>query len=213
MEAFEIVQIILGGLTLLVTGLVPAMIYWLQKKHEKEIDAIRIEQKQKELFDKANEFLIDHENERDYLPWCTIASALHRQEHHTRKIYTDFCRCPAELQKEIIKQAGFPEITIDGNNWVDKGLESIKEYIENNHLGMDLLYEGTKYFYRGFERYRREVWTKTPSIFDPIKKETVVTKAFGQNKIDLIEYFDEYLWFRSNDKECAEQPIPPMIMQ
>ena len=209
MKAFEIVQIILGGLTLL-AGFVPIIIHCLQKKHEKEIDAIRIEQKQKELSEKANEFLIDHENERDYLPWCTIASALHRREHHTRKIYTDFCRCPDELQKEIIKLAGFPEIKIEGNHWVNKSLESIREYIKNNHLGMDLLYDGAKYFHRGFERYRKEVWTKTPSVFDPIEKDTALMKAFGRDKIDLIEYIDEYLWFRSNDKECAKQPMPPI---
>ena len=210
MTVFEIVQITLGSLALLATSIVPIMIFWLQKKHEKEIDAIRNEQKQKEISEKANEFLIDHEDERDYLPWCTIASALHRQEHHTRKIYTDFCRCTAELQKEIIKQAGFPEITIEGNNWVDKGLEGIKVFIKNNHLGMDLLYDGAKYYHRGFERYRKEVWTGTPRVFDPIEKDTALMKTFGQNKINLIEYIDEYLWFRSDGKECVEQPIPPI---
>lgn len=212
MTPAEIVQIIIGVLTLIVTALVPIMIYWLQKRHEKEIDDIRKEQIAKELANKANEFLIDHESERDYLPWCVIASALHRHEHHTRKIYTDYCRCDIELQKEILKQAGFTVEIIEGDEWVDKAFDHIREYITSNDLGRDWLYDGAKYFHRGFEYYREEEWENTPQIFDPIINKDTFRSAFGINKIDIGSYIDEYLWQKRNtdNQEETEAPIPPI---
>ena len=135
MTTADIIQIIIGGLTLLVTALVPIMIYWLQKRHEKEIEKLSKQQNVKALSDKANEFLIDHEEERDYLPWCTIASALHRHEHHCRKIYTDFCKCPVELQNEILKQAGFTIVTITDRKWIYDSFDRIRQFIKDNNLG------------------------------------------------------------------------------
>lgn len=212
MTPAEIVQIIIGVLTLIVTAFVPVMIYWLQKRHEKEIDDVRKEQAAKELANKANEFLIDHENERDYLPRCVIAAALHRHEHHTRKIYMDYCRCDIELQKEILKQAGFTVESIEGDKWVGKAFDHIREYIKAHCLGRDWLYDGAKYFHRGFERYREEKWEDTPQVFEPVIKNNTVRTAFGTNKIDIGSYIDEYLWQKAHaeNPSRAENLIPPI---
>lgn len=212
MTPAEIVQIIIGSLTLIVTAFVPVMIYWLQKRHEKEIDDVRKEQTAKELANKANEFLIDHESECDYLPWCVMAAALHRHEHHTRKIYTDYCRCDIELQKEILKQAGFTVESIEDDTWVDKAFDHIREYIKTNALGRDWLYDGAKYFHRGFERYREEKWEDTPQVFEPVIKNNTVRTAFGINKIDIGSYIDEYLWQKAHTENPsdAENLISPI---
>lgn len=212
MTPAEIVQIIIGSLTLIVTAFVPIMIYWLQKRHEKEIDDVRKEQTAKILANKANEFLIDHESDRDYLPWCVIASALHRHEQHTRTIYTDYCRCDIELQKEILKQAGFTVEIIEGDEWVDKAFEHIREYIKANGLGRDWLYDGAKYFHRGFERYREEKWEDTPHVFDPIIKNNTVRSVSGINKIGIGSYIDDYLWQKRHADNPAETEalIPPI---
>lgn len=204
MTLSEILQIVIGSLTLLVTAIVPIMIYWLQKKHEKEMEEIRNKQTEKELSNKANEFLIDHENERDYLPWCIIASTLHRQERHTRKIYTDFCRCDDELQREILKQAGFTLEIIKGGKWVDNAFDGVRGYIKANELGRDWLYDGAKYFHRSFERYREEKWEHTPRVFAPILKENTFRSAFGIDKIDIGSYIEDYLWQRSHSKNAEE---------
>lgn len=211
MTPAEIVQIIIGFLTLIVTAFVPVMIYWLQKRHEKEMDEVRKVQIAKELENKANEFLIDHENERDYLPWCTIASGLHRHEHHTRKIYTDFCRCPLDLQLEILKQAGFTLELVPNNGWVDSCIERIQDFINANELGDDWLYDNGKYFHRSFERYREKEWEESPRIFEPIDKDNIARKIFQIDYIDIGTYIDEYLWYRSHPTNETKMDMTPPI--
>lgn len=209
MTKTEILHTVLSFLTLIVTALVPIMIYWLQKKHEKEIEAIRRNQVEKELINSATAFLIDHEEERDYLPWCTIASSLHRLEHHTRKIYTDFCRCSPELQDTILMQAGFTIRTIKHSEWLDKCICGIQKYIKDNDLGKDWLYDTAKYFHRGFDRYRDTSWENTPRIFEPIEKENY--SLLANRKIDIGTYIEEYIWIKSHHKsEETETIIPPI---
>lgn len=211
MTAVEIIQIIISVLTLLVTAVVPIMIYWMQKRHEKEIEKIQEKQYYKELSEKANAFLIDHENERDYLPWCVVASAIHRQEHHCRKIYTDFCRSSTELQNEILKQAGLSIDNIVGDKWIDTSFDEIRNDIKDYKLGRDWLYDGAKYFHRGFERYREDEWVDTPRIFDPINKDGFFKSVFPNSSIDIGSYIDEYFYYYlGSHKEFDVPPIPPI---
>ena len=209
MTAAEIVQIIIGAVTLVFTALVPIMIYWLQKKHEKEVDAEKKEQKDKELENKANEFLIDHETERDYLPWCTIASALHRHERHTRKVYTDFCKCSNELQEKILKQAGFTCSVIKNSTWVNDRIDRLRKYIKDMDLGSDFLYDGAKYLHRSFERYRDSIWEDPDRIFKPIKKSTIF-ETLGIERTDIGTYIDDYLECKMQGGEKTEGIIPPI---
>ena len=206
MSTAEIIQIIIGSITLIVTALVPVMIYWLQKRHEKEIDAVRKEQIASELENKANEFLIDHENERDYLPWCTIASGLHRHEHHTRKIYTDFCRCPYDVQKEILKQSGFTLDLIPNDGWVERCIEKIREFIKENDLGEDWLYDNGKFFHRNFELYRDERWERTPYRFKPIRN-GVIRDIFNIGEVSFGTYLDEYLYEHTHKSDKKENSL------
>ena len=62
------------------------LIYWLQTRHEKEIQKLQDEKEQKELETKARLFLIDNESERDYLPWCVVAANVHPLERFIRNI-------------------------------------------------------------------------------------------------------------------------------
>ena len=94
MTLADIIQIVIGVLSLLATIVVSFAIYWLQMRHEKELQRLEEKQKQKDLEEKANLFLMYNESERDYLPWCVLAANPHRLEKHTRDIYTYFCRCP-----------------------------------------------------------------------------------------------------------------------
>lgn len=43
---------------------------------------------------------------------------------------------------------------IEGVEWVDNAIDNLKEDINKYKLGRDYLYDGAKYFHRGFERYR-----------------------------------------------------------
>lgn len=213
MTPADIIQIVIGILSLLATGAVSFSIYWLQSRHEKEIERADAKREQKELEEKAHVFLSENNAERDYLPWCIIAANLHRHENHTRKIYTNFCRCSLELQSEILKQAGFTFRTIEGRDWVDICFEELDKDRAKYKLGRDYLYDGAKYFHRGFERYRNlpyrldEVRATGVIYHSPLKAE------FIDNKFNFIKYFDRY--FECMVGECdikelgQENPIPP----
>ena len=70
----------------------------------------------------------ENNEELEYLPLCVLAATLHRHDKHTRKIYTNFCRCTKELQCEILRQAEIDFILPDDNSWIDEGIDKrIKE--------------------------------------------------------------------------------------
>ena len=210
MTLADIIQIVIGVLSLLATIAVSFAIYWLQMHHEKELQRLEEKQKQKELEEKANLFLMDNESERDYLPWCVLAANLHRLEKHTRVIYTAFCRCPEELRDEILKQAGFEISSITSNSWVDVCIEKLKADIKKYNLGRDYLYDGAKYFHRSYERYRDSQWNGTPSIFEPINKNS--NRIIYSNQVSIGQYVDEYFYYYIDKHMDLENdiPIPPI---
>ena len=214
MSAAEITQIILAVLSLLATVAVSFFIYWLQSRHEKEIERIEAKREQKELEEKAHVFLSENSDERDYLPWCIVAANLHRHEKHTRKIYTNFCRCSKDLQAEILRQAGFTIKLIEGREWLKRCFDSFNEDRKKYKLGSDYLYDGAKYFHRGFERYRN-----LPFELDEESRTTVMTnKAFTKAEFfdttllyeSYIDDYFRYILGESETKESEEEKIPPI---
>ena len=119
MSLADIIQIIIGVLSLVATIAVSFLIYWLQSRHEKEIQKLQCEKERIALQEKARLFLIDNQEERDYLPWCIIAANLYPLEKHTRKIYSEYCRCSEELQNEILNQADTSQPALrSGSAWM-----------------------------------------------------------------------------------------------
>lgn len=94
----NLIQIVIGLLSLFATIFVSFRIYQLQKRHEQEIKEMEENERKRKLEEEAHRFLIDNADEIDYLPWCVIAGNLFRHQKHTRKIYTAFCKCSIELQ-------------------------------------------------------------------------------------------------------------------
>lgn len=208
MSLADIIQIIIGILSLIATITVSFLIYWLQRRHEKEVERIEERHRQRELEEKAKLFLMDNEEERDYLPWCVLAANLYRLQKHTRTIYTKYCRCTPELQKEILKQAGFNITSLGNPKWKDKCIGRLRKDIEKYRLGRDYLYEDAKYFFRGYERYRELPWNGTPHIFQPICKENKVRQIFGQDTIDIGSYIDEYFYYYLEQHMQFSDDIP-----
>ena len=210
------VQIVIGLLSLAATIVISFFIYWLQSRHEKEIAQLQNAQREAELENKADQFLIENESEREYLPWCIFAAKLHRHEHHTRKIYTAFCKCPDELQIKILERAGFSTQGFNEELHIHKWIEFLKADIETYQLGRDVLYDGAKYFHRGFSRYREEPWGETREIccFDAINNTNSLVQVFRENgKIDISDYIDEYFYYFLNAPEgkvIDKNPIPPI---
>lgn len=212
MSLADIIQIIIGGLTLIATFAVSFLIYWLQRRHEKEVERIEENYRQREMEEKAKLFLMDNEEEQDYLPWCVLAANLHRLQKHTRKIYTNYCRCSPELQKEILKQTGFNVILLGNSKWKDRCIEKLRADIKKYCLGKDYLYDGAKYFFRGYEQYKELSWNETPRLFQPICKENRFQQVFGEDTIDIRDYIDEYFYYylEQHMQFSDNNPKPPI---
>lgn len=125
MSLADIIQIIIGVLSLVATIAVSFLIYWLQSRHEKEIQKLQCEKERIALQEKARLFLIDNQEERDYLPWCIIAANLYPLEKHTRKVYSEYCRCSEELQNEILNQAGYKIKQFTGKYWLQGCIDKL----------------------------------------------------------------------------------------
>ncbi len=212
MSLGEIHQVLIGFASFLATIIISIIIYKMQRKHEKEIDDLRKLQIKKDIEDKANSFLIDNEDERDYLPWCVIASAIHRHKKHTRRIYTEFCRCNDDVQREILKQAEFSIEIIQDNDWIETVLSALRSDIKKHKLGSDYLYDNGKYLHRSFENYRDQRWTnETEKDYFPY----IATKIgfYTKNEQNFISYVEEYFNFLYSEyrpKLYNRNPPPPI---
>lgn len=214
----EWIQIIVSVISLVGTIVVSILIFWMQMRHEKEIMRLESERQKRELEEKARIFLIEHEEEKGYLPWCLFASNLHRMKRHFRRIYIDYCRCSPELQKEIMRQAGFEVVAIDRPHWVQDALKLLRKDIENYDLGESdkILYDGAKYLHRGYGNYYNCQWIDMPNMFKPIYKPTRVMKALRlaeREKVSIGEYIDEYIRYHQGERRMLaidHEPFKPV---
>ena len=124
------IQVILSFLSLVATIVVSVAIYWLQSRHEREMQRMEERLRQKELRERATRFMIDNCDELEYLPWCVIAANVTRLKKHTRKIYSDFCRQPEELRDKILHQAGLKIRTFPSDNWIEPCFDQLRKDIE-----------------------------------------------------------------------------------
>lgn len=209
----NIIQTIIGVLSLAATIVVSVCIYKLQKRHERELEKMEEGIRKRALEEEAHRFLIDNEKERDYLPWCVFAANLHRHEKHTRKIYTNFCRSSLELQCEILRIAQFSICPIeDAEEWVTDAIELLCEDIKKYELSeRDYLYDDAKYFRMAFEKFRETAWEDAPRIFEPINKsKQFMNICFSDGKLTIGEYIDEYIrHYIGKSGFCLYKPVPP----
>ncbi len=153
-------------LSLIATVVLTVAIYWLQRSHEKEREQMEVEAQKKAVAEAARVFLIDNEDEIEYLPLSTIAKSLNLKRKHHRAITTKFLRCSEEVQKEILKQANFQPIEVSKEQ-ISVALKLLKDDIKTYCFGRDVLYDGAKYFHRAMERYSGEkIETVNPYRFE-----------------------------------------------
>ena len=152
--------------SLVVTTVLTIKIYRLERSHEKEREQMEVEAKKKAVAEAARVFLIDNEDEIEYLPLSTIAKSLNLKRKHHRAITTKFLRCSEEVQKEILKQANFQPIEVSKEQ-ISVALKLLKDDIKTYCFGRDVLYDGAKYFHRAMERYSGEkIETVNPYRFE-----------------------------------------------
>lgn len=207
-----IIEMIAGvGSTLVISWL----IYWLQDRHEKEIQRIEEAHRISELHNQADQFLIKHAKEGGYLPWCLWACRFHKHEEHTREIYTDFCGCSKELQIAIFEKAGLSIKGLSDNLPIHRWIDLLKTDISTYRFGRDILYDGAKYFFRGYLRYRKSLWDDTIDIkfFTPLRTNRMAVWARMGENISWADYTDDYFTCFVNVPEGTEvekEPIAPI---
>lgn len=156
--------------SLVVTTVLTIKIYRLERSHEKEREQMEAKAQEKAIAEAARVFLIDNEDEIEYLPLSAIAKTLKLKRKHYRAITTKFLRCSEEVQKEILKQANFQLIEVSKEQ-VSAALKRLKDDIKACGFGRDTLYDGAKYFHRAMERYSDEkIETVNPYIFEDIRR-------------------------------------------
>lgn len=74
------------------------------------------------------------------------------------------------------------------------------------------MYDGAKYFHRGYQRYRGLPWNETPCIFEPINKNSRIRRTFNINHLSIGDYIDEYFYYYIDKHMEFEKnpPIPPI---
>ena len=153
-------------LSLIATVVLTVAIYWLQRSHEKEREQMEVEAQKKAVAEAARVFLIDNEDEIEYLPLSAIAKSLNLKRKHHRAITTKFLRCSEEVQKEILKQVNFQPIEVSKEQ-LNAALKQLKDDIKTYCFGRDVLYDGAKYFHRAMECYSGEkIETVNPYRFE-----------------------------------------------
>lgn len=157
-------------LSLIATVVLTVAIYWLQRSHEKEREQMEVEAQKKAVAEAARVFLIDNEDEIEYLPLSAVAKSLNLKRKHHRAITTKFLRCSEKVQKEILKQANFQPIEVSQKQ-VSVALKRLKDDIKAHGFGQDFLYDGAKYFHRAMEYYANDkIDTVNPYIFENIRR-------------------------------------------
>ena len=185
--------LLLDFISLVVTTVLTISIFYLQKKHETEVEEIKVLNKQKELEEKARIFMIENNSELDYIPWCIFASNVGSLKNHTRKIYREYCKCSIEVQNEILKRSNIHIEQFQDTTWIDRCIERLQKDIKEYDLGYDMLYDGAKYFHRSLNNYYNHTWRDIENnrLFDPIVSRKTI---LGMEKTTLQGYIDEYLY-------------------
>lgn len=150
----EIWQIVLSALNVIATILIALIIYWLQKRHEKEIERLNRKQYEEKVELVARSFVFNNNNELGYLPLCIISSNMNKSVCHKRKIYNNFNLCNEGIQKEILRQTLFLEEIIDANNWLPIALKNLLYYINKNNIWNNTTYINEDFFYKFFANYK-----------------------------------------------------------
>lgn len=188
----NVIQIVLAFLSLIASIAVAILIYWLQTKHEKEIEKLEEQRRIDKIKTEAKQFLIDYSHEIDYLPLCMIANNVNLHKKHHREIYTSFNRYGTEIQEEILKQAKFPLLKFECSKWVNDYLKKVEEFSDKNNLGKSPLYGSFKYFHRAIEYYSnkktRDIETNVFEIPTRPDDDFMNIKYYN-----LSSYIDEYL--------------------
>lgn len=161
-----------------------------------------------EVFQKAQAFCIEHEDELELLPLCQIAVFLNPMHKYVREMYTEYCKCSVAVRKKILELNDYRNLEFSDENWIAKSVDLFDKKIHDKKLcTVNYLYDGAKYFRRAFERYSEYPVEFDPWIFEPlIKYESPLFDR--ERKCNLYAYISDYLELLGSGSEI--NVVPPL---
>lgn len=223
LEHSDIIGLIIDFIALVVSVILTVVIYKLERRHEKEHEAAEEKAQKAALAEAARVFLIDNDDEVDYLPLAALAAKLKLKRKHCRNITTRFMRCSEKQQREILCQANIPDIQLSMDE-VWAALEKLQADLQRYEFGRSILYDGAKYLHRAFDRWAAvEIDDVNPYIFEDPEKSEWHNSSECQGKVswrfsDNASPLSSYIWSYLNaeklglDKNQIEPPVD-MVFQ
>ena len=217
----DILGLSIDFIALMVTIFLTVGIYKLERRHEKEREKAEKKAQESAIIESAKIFLIDNDEELEYLPLAEIASKLKLKRKHCRNLITRYLRCNEQQQQEILRQANIPNIQVSMME-AQHALEALQIDLDNYHFGRNILYDGAKCLHRAFERWADiPVDDVNPYIFENLKEsewhgaQSEIVWRFSNCNTALSSYMWDYLHAEELgiDKDKIAPPIDMVFQQ
>ena len=175
-------------------------------------------QEQEKRENEAQQFIIEHNKEIDYIPLCLIASFYDRHRKYNRNIYTDFNKLKNDLQTEVLKQLNYENNLIKNNDWFLKSQTKIESFIIEYNFGKDFLFNYLKIVPDFFdEKYnlKDENLPVVPSIFLGAPVYEIVNKECLDKGVSFSKYAHQFLHAVINNDfrvNAAPKPLDFLIV-
>ncbi len=204
MNGIDFASLVISALSFVATVAISVVIFMVEQKHQKI-------SRQKELKEKARIFIQDNYDEREYLPLAQFAAVMNPTYRHNKKIYNNFCRCDIDLQKVILKEAGFTDLRLE-KYYHDEFVNNLLKlyYADAKKLKLvtvDFLYDGAKNFHYGFNPCGS---VRLSGNFLVDKSNNIKSDCYLSNNLYHI-YNDEYscrvehdIWLRLLDSSLLQ---------
>lgn len=219
LEHSTIIGLSIDFVALLVSIVLSVIIYGLERRHEKEHDADEEKAKKIALNEAAKVFLIDNDDEVEYLPLAEIAAKLNLKRKHCRSITTRFLRCSDAQQREILHQANITNISVSMDA-TSAALEKLQSDLNKHKFGRSILYDGAKYFHLAFERWSEaEVSNVNPYIFENIESrkwhgiQAEIPWYVPSHSATLGNYMWDYMHAKEQDRQEITPPVDMVFQQ
>jgi hypothetical protein len=155
--------------------------------------------RKEKIVDDANNFIKENSDYILYLPLCLVANAYDKHHKFARMIYNNFNVLNRDVQREVLKQLNYDEGIILTNSWIESSLNIVSNYIDDNDLGTNFLYDGGKYFHDAI-RIAEEEYDSThefagimPDYFNWSPKIIFTKDLAKKGQISFRNYLFSYL--------------------
>lgn len=213
LEHSDIIGLLIDFIALIVSIVLTVIIYRLERRHEKEHEAAEEKAQKMAMAEAAKVFLIDNDDEVEYLPLAEIAAKLNLKRKHCRSITTRFLRCSEAQQREILHQANIADIQVS-TAAVSAALKSLQSDLDKYEFGRSILYDSAKYLHRAFERWSRvEVSDIDPYIFEnlEVSKWHDIQSKVPWRVCEDSATLSNYMWGYLHADKVKKQLIAPPV--